>query len=42
LNTDTSTMAATDSNTAPGTATRKTRTIRLWRAATLKRASIPA
>src|SRR5579863_9118667 len=42
LKTDTRTMTASDSPTAPGTATRKMRTIRLWRAATAKRASIPA
>ena len=42
LKTDTRIMAASDSATAAGTATRSTRTIRLWRAATAKRASIPA
>ena len=35
-------IAANDSSTTAGTATRSTRTIRLWRAATAKRASIPA
>ena len=42
LKTDTATMPAIASTTAAGTATRSTRTIRLWRAAAAKRASIPA
>ena len=42
LKTDTATMPAIARTTAAGTATRSTRTIRLWRAATAKRASIPA
>ena len=42
LKNDTKTIAAIDSITAAGTATRRTRTIRLWRAAIAKRASIPA
>jgi hypothetical protein len=36
------TIAVIDKITAAGTATRKTRTSRLWRAAMAKRASIPA
>jgi hypothetical protein len=35
-------MAAIARTTAAGTATRNTRTIRLWRAAMAKRTSIPA
>jgi hypothetical protein len=35
-------MVASDRITAAGTAIRKMRTIRLWRAAMAKRASIPA
>jgi hypothetical protein len=35
-------MLANAKTTAAGTATRSTRTIRLWRAALAKRASIPA
>jgi hypothetical protein len=35
-------MEANDRTTAAGTAIRKMRTIRLWRAAIAKRASIPA
>jgi hypothetical protein len=42
LKTDTKTMAVIARITAPGTAMRSTRTIRLWRAAMAKRASIPA
>ena len=42
LKTDTAMMPAIARATAAGTATRSTRTIRLWRAATAKRASIPA
>ena len=39
---DTATIAAIATITAAGTATRSRRTIRLWRAAAAKRASIPA
>ena len=42
LKIDTATMAVIARITAAGTATRSTRTIRLWRAAMAKRASIPA
>ena len=42
LKIDTATIAAIARTTAAGTATRSTRTIRLWRAATAKRASMPA
>ena len=41
LKTETATIPARASSTAAGTATRSTRTIRLWRAAAAKRASIP-
>ena len=42
LKIDTTTIVAIARITAAGTATRSTRTIRLWRAAMAKRASIPA
>ena len=42
LKIDTRMIVAIDRTTAAGTATRSTRTIRLWRAAMAKRASIPA
>ena len=42
LKTDTATMLAIARTTADGTAIRSIRTIRLWRAALAKRASIPA
>ena len=42
LKTDTATMLAIAKTTAAGTAIRSIRTIRLWRAALAKRASIPA
>src|SRR3954466_116725 len=42
LKTDTATILAIDRTTAAGTATRRIRTIRLWRAALAKRTSIPA
>ncbi len=42
LKIDTTTMAVNARITAPGTATRSSRTMRLWRAAMAKRASIPA
>ena len=42
LKIDTPTMPASASATAAGTATRRMRTIRLWRAAAAKRASRPA
>jgi hypothetical protein len=42
LKIDTAMIMAIDRITAAGTATRSTRTIRLWRAAIAKRASIPA
>ena len=42
LKIETKTIAAIARITAAGTATRSTRTIRLWRAAMAKRASIPA
>ncbi len=41
LKIDTATIPAIAKTTAAGTATRRMRTIRLWRAALAKRASIP-
>ena len=42
LKTEIATIPVIASSTAAGTATRSSRTIRLWRAAAAKRASIPA